>query len=70
MIVSPKTETQLRRFLGGSITSAISTFITYLLDLIRTRLAFKTVRGCFSSWLGISRKIYYEGPGSWGVANF
>ncbi|GIJ91428.1 hypothetical protein Asppvi_010393 [Aspergillus pseudoviridinutans] len=70
MFVAPEMENPVRRFLCGSIAGATSTFVTYPLDLIRTRLAFETVRGYYSSWLGISRKIYYEGRGSWGVANF
>jgi solute carrier family 25 protein 16 len=72
MVVSPETEIPLRRFLCGSIAGATSTFVTYPLDLIRTRLAFETGRGYYSSWLGICRKIYHEESrgSSWGVANF
>jgi solute carrier family 25 protein 16 len=72
MIVSTETETPLRRFLCGSIAGATSTFVTYPLDLIRTRPAFETGRGYYSSWLGICRKIYHEESrgSSWGVANF
>ncbi|KAF4239084.1 hypothetical protein CNMCM6457_009128 [Aspergillus fumigatiaffinis] len=65
MAVSSETGTPLRRFLCGSIAGATSTFITYPLDLIRTRLAFETGCGYYSSWLGICRKIYHEeGRGS------
>lgn len=70
IIISPEKETPLRRFLCGSIAGATSTFVTYSLELIRTRLAFETVQKNPSSWLGISQKIYYEGGGSWALANF
>ena len=68
IIVSPETETPLRRFLCGSLAGATSTFVTYPLELIRTRLAFETVQKNPSSWLHISRKIYFEG--SRGLPNF
>lgn len=69
IIVSSEKETPLRRFLCGSMAGATSTFVTYPLELIRTRLAFETVQKNPSSWLGISRKIYFEGGGSGGLSN-
>jgi solute carrier family 25 protein 16 len=70
VIVSSEKETLVRRFWCGSVAGATSTFVTYPLELIRTRLAFETVQKNPSSWLGISQKIYYEGGGSWRLANF
>ncbi|EFW17724.1 mitochondrial carrier protein [Coccidioides posadasii str. Silveira] len=70
IIVSPEKETPSRRFLCGSIAGAASTFVMYPLELIRTRLAFETVQKSPSSWLGISQQMYYEGGGSWCLANF
>jgi solute carrier family 25 protein 16 len=43
------------------MAGATATLVTYPLELIRTRLAFETVKKNPSSWLGISRKIYFEG---------
>lgn len=70
IILSPEKETSLRRFLCGSMAGATSTFVTYPLELIRTRLAFETVRKDPSSWFDISRRIYYQGEGNWGLAHF
>ncbi|KAL4913620.1 mitochondrial carrier domain-containing protein, partial [Aspergillus aurantiobrunneus] len=61
IIISPEKETPLRRFLCGSMAGATSTFVTYPLELIRTRLAFETVQKNPSTWLRISRNIYFEG---------
>ncbi|CAG8889866.1 unnamed protein product [Penicillium egyptiacum] len=61
VITSPEKETPLRRFLCGSMAGAISTFITYPLELIRTRLAFEIAQRNPSSWLDMLRKIYFEG---------
>ncbi|CAI7627360.1 unnamed protein product [Penicillium glandicola] len=63
IIPSPEKEAPGRRFLCGSMAGATSTLVTYPLELIRTRLAFETVQKNPSSWLGISRKIYFEGGG-------
>ncbi|KAJ5542356.1 hypothetical protein N7461_008359 [Penicillium sp. DV-2018c] len=70
IITTPENETPSRRFLCGSTAGAISTLLTYPLELIRTRLAFETEKRS-SSWLGITRKIYYEnkGGGGTGFAN-
>jgi solute carrier family 25 protein 16 len=64
IITSPGKETPFRRFLCGSLAGAISTFVTYPLDLIRTRLAFEIIQRNSSSWLDIFRKIYFEGGGN------
>ncbi|KAJ5480436.1 hypothetical protein N7530_005945 [Penicillium desertorum] len=58
---APEKEAPWRRFLCGSMAGATATLVTYPLELIRTRLAFETVKKNPSSWLGISRKIYFEG---------
>ncbi|KAJ5519661.1 hypothetical protein N7463_000114 [Penicillium fimorum] len=63
IIPSPEQEAPCRRFLCGSMAGATSTMVTYPLELIRTRLAFETVQKNPSSWLGISRKIYFERGG-------
>lgn len=64
IITAPEKETPFRRFLCGSMAGAISTLVTYPLELIRTRLAFETVQTNPLSWLDISRKIYFEGGGN------
>ncbi|KAJ5799056.1 uncharacterized protein N7518_001124 [Penicillium psychrosexuale] len=64
VIMTPEKETPFRRFLCGSMAGATSTFVTYPLELMRTRLAFETVHTNPSSWLDISRKIYFEGRGN------
>ncbi|KOS48313.1 hypothetical protein ACN38_g716 [Penicillium nordicum] len=64
IITAPEMETPFRRFLCGSMAGAISTLVTYPLELIRTRLAFETVQTNPLSWLDISRKIYFEGGGN------
>lgn len=69
IITSPEKEAPWRRFLCGSMAGATSTLVTYPLELIRTRLAFETVQKNPSSWLGISRKIYFEGGGTGGLSN-
>ena len=69
IIVSSEKETPLRRFLCGSMAGATSTFVTYPLELIRTRLAFETAQKSPSSWLGITRKIYFEGGRNQGLSN-
>lgn len=69
IIVSSEKETPLRRFLCGSMAGATSTFVTYPLELIRTRLAFETAQKSPSSWLGITRKIYFEGGSNQGLSN-
>jgi len=70
IIISSEKETPLRRFLCGSMAGATSTLVTYPLELIRTRLAFETVQKSPSSWLAISRKIYFEGGSSGGLTSF
>lgn len=69
IITSPEKEAPWRRFLCGSMAGATSTLITYPLELIRTRLAFETVQKNPSSWIGISRKMYFEGGGSGSLSN-
>lgn len=70
IIISAEKETPVHLFWCGSIAGATSTFVTYPLELIRTRLAFETVQKNPSSWLGISQKIYYEGGGNGRLTNF
>ncbi|KAJ5360849.1 hypothetical protein N7517_010040 [Penicillium concentricum] len=69
IIPSTEKEAPWRRFLCGSMAGATSTLVTYPLELIRTRLAFETVQKNPSSWLSISRKIYFEGGGSGSLSN-
>ncbi|KAL2702949.1 hypothetical protein AAEP93_007247 [Penicillium crustosum] len=69
IITSPEKEAPWRRFLCGSMAGATSTLVTYPLELIRTRLAFETVQKNPSSWIGISRKMYFEGGGSGSLSN-
>ncbi|KXG46509.1 Mitochondrial carrier protein [Penicillium griseofulvum] len=64
IVTSPDQEAPWRRFLCGSMAGATSTLLTYPLELIRTRLAFETVQKNPSSWVGISKKIYFEGVGN------
>ena len=63
-VIASEKETPFRPFFCDSMAGAISTFITYPLDLIRTRLAFETVHTNPSSWLDISRQILLEGGGN------
>ncbi|KAJ5956647.1 hypothetical protein N7501_010926 [Penicillium viridicatum] len=69
IITSSEKEAPWRRFLCGSMAGATSTLVTYPLELIRTRLAFETVQNNPSSWLGISRKMYFEGGGRGSFSN-
>ncbi|KAJ5211245.1 Mitochondrial carrier protein [Penicillium cf. griseofulvum] len=68
-IASPEKEAPWRRFLCGSMAGATSSLVTYPLELIRTRLAFETVQKNPSSWVGISKKIYFEGAGNGSLLN-
>ncbi|KAJ5143783.1 uncharacterized protein N7515_002570 [Penicillium bovifimosum] len=70
IITTTENETPSRRFLCGSIAGAISTLLTYPLELIRTRLAFETQKHS-SSWLGITQKICSENTagGRTGLSN-
>ncbi|KAE8372410.1 mitochondrial carrier domain-containing protein [Aspergillus bertholletiae] len=60
IIRSPEKDTPFRRFCCGSMAGAISTVVTYPLELIRIRLAFETVHNKPLSWLRICRTIYVE----------
>ncbi|KAJ3793965.1 mitochondrial carrier domain-containing protein [Lentinula aff. detonsa] len=56
------TETNLRRFLAGSLSGMISVFFTYPLEVFRVRLAFHTkyTGKANNSLLGSFKQIYHE----------
>ncbi|KAE8143093.1 mitochondrial carrier domain-containing protein [Aspergillus pseudotamarii] len=69
VIISPETDTPFHRFLCGSTAGAISTIITYPLELIRIRLAFETKPSKRSFWFRIARQIYLERGGKGSIFN-
>ena len=57
-------ETNVRRFLSGSLAGMTSVFLTYPLEVIRVRLAFETKREGRPSLRTICQQIYNEQPAS------
>lgn len=64
MIKNPSQETNLRRFLSGSIAGSLSVFFTYPLEVIRVRLAFETKSQKRTTLSEICKQIYHEHPPS------
>jgi len=62
VIPSKAQETNVRRFLSGSLAGVTSVFFTYPLEVIRVRLAFETKKDSRSSLSRICRQIYNEHP--------
>lgn len=62
MIPSHEYETNVRRFLSGSIAGMMSVFFTYPLEVIRVRLAFETKQAHRTTLTEICKFIYIERP--------
>ncbi|KAI0035378.1 mitochondrial carrier domain-containing protein [Vararia minispora EC-137] len=68
LMPTPAHETNLRRFVAGACSGAISVFFTYPLELIRVRMAFHTQHTSANtsarlSFIQAARLVYREGAG-------
>uniref|UniRef100_A0A8H7KA86 Mitochondrial thiamine pyrophosphate carrier 1 n=1 Tax=Bionectria ochroleuca TaxID=29856 RepID=A0A8H7KA86_BIOOC len=71
LISSGSSETPYRRFVAGSLAGAVSTFLTYPLELIRVRMACEMKNsGSSSSWSRVCRTMYRGTAGQSGIAGF